>query len=378
METINEIEIDKKVIDIVEQLPKRVKQSNTEKTQKDIKKEDNVKTESKKIKKLEFTDSELQKGDNAVLVIVDAEKGCCRVFGKCYYTEKLIRGIDKNDGFNKNQYSSKLINARITGLINLYGLTKKQAQRVDALIYTTLCDYDDRVWIDKKTISNRADTYVLSMAKDSIKSPQESKEEYLIRCKRLRQEALQEAEIDIEYKLDNIWKSDKLSFLNKLTMKRYADIYEVKESQKNYEEIEKSNQNKNFYVDIIQKVKNKIESNIYIEEEDNGEETENTGVYEVEEGEEKFSEIAWKKEEKQRRKEERRERFREKIREKKQLLLERKEEAAQKKQEKNRKQEELKRKREEEKERLREEARIEEELLGDNLYPKTKNNRSLQ
>ena len=60
------------------------------------------------------------------------------------------------------------------------------------------------------------------------------------------------------------------------------------------------------------------------------------------------------------------------------MLLERKEEAAQKKQEKNRKQEELKRKREEEKERLREEARIEEELLGDNLYPKTKNNRSLQ
>ena len=378
LETINEIEIDKKVIDIVEQLPKRVKQSNTEKTQKDIKKEDNVKTESKKIKKLEFTDPELQKGDNAVLVIVDAEKGCCRVFGKCYYTEKLIRGIDKNDGFNKNQYSSKLINARITGLINLYGLTKKQAQRVDALIYTTLCDYDDRVWIDKKTISNRADTYVLSMSKESIKLPQESKEEYLIRCKRLRQEALQEAEIDIEYKLDNIWKSDKLSFLNKLTMKRYADIYQVKESQKNYEEIEKSNQNKDFYVDIIQKVKNKIESNIYVEEEDNGEETENTGVYEVEEGEEKFSEIAWKKEEKQRRKEERRERFREKIREKKQLLLERKEEAAQKKQEKNRKQEELKRKREEEKERLREEARIEEELLGDNLYPKTKNNRSLQ
>ena len=51
------------------------------------------------------------------------------------------------------------------------------------------------------------------------------------------------------------------------------------------------------------RIKNKIESNIYIEEEDNGEETENTGVYEVEEGEEKFSEIAWKKEEKQRRKE---------------------------------------------------------------------------
>lgn len=347
-------------------------------------KKDEIKKPENKVERLEFNEIETEKTDTAVLVIVDAEKGCCRVFGKCYYTEKLIKGIDKNDGFNKNQYSSKLINSRIAGLISLYGLTKKQAQRVDTLIYTTLCDYDDRVWLDKKTISNRADTYVLSMAKEYTKSIEETNEEYLIRCKRLRQEALQEAEIDIEYKLDNIWKSDKITLLDKFAIKRYANIYEVKESQKNHEEIVKSNQNKNFYIDIIQKVKSRLESNVYVEDNDD-EETENSGVYELEEGEEKLSEITWKREEKQRKKEERlrkkeelREKLREKISEKRELMLEKKEEIAQKKHEKNRKQEELKRQKEEEKERQREEARIEEELLGDNLYPKTKNNRSLQ
>ncbi len=355
------------------EISNNIKQNNLTQNSINLKKElstksTEIKESEKKVKKLEFNEPE-EKSDNAVLVIVDAEKGCCRVFGKCYYTEKLIKGIDKNDGFNKNQYSPKLINSRMAGLMSLYGLSKKQAQRVDTLIYTTLCDYDDRIWLDKKMISNRADTYVLSMAKEYTKSVEETKEEYLIRCKRLRKETLQDEEIDIEYKLDNMWKSDKLSLLNKITMKRYANIYEVKESQKNYEEIEKSNQNKNFYIDIIQKVKSKLETNN--DPDNNMEETENSGVYELEEGEEKISEIAWKKEERRRKREERREKLREKIREKKDELL-------QKRYEKNIKQEEAKRKKEEEKERLREEARIEEELLGDNLYPKTKNNRSLQ
>lgn len=426
-EKINNIELSKhenKVINIVDQLPKQNEvtnnasqlhkkneakniTSNSEKINTNIEtdnkvsnkikpssmvlkedentKQNEIKEPENKVKRLEFNEIEAEKTDTAVLVIVDAEKGCCRVFGKCYYTEKLIKGVDQTDGINKNQYSSRLINSRLFGLMSLYSLTKKQAQRIDTLIYTTLCDYDDRVWLDKKTISNRADTYVLSMAKEYEKLEDETKEEYQIRCKRLRQEALREAEIDIEYKLDNLWKSDKITILDKFAVKHYANIYEVKESQKNYEEIEKSNQNKNFYIDIIQKVKSKLESNTYVEEDDDGEETENSGVYELEEGEDKFSEIAWKREEKQRRKEERarkkeerREKLREKINTQKELMLEKKEELAQKKYEKNKKQEELKRQREEEKERLREEARIEEELLGDNLYPKTKNNRSLQ
>lgn len=348
-------------------------------------KEDIKVEEENKVEELESNAVEIEKTDTAVLVIVDAEKGCCRVFGKCYYTEKLIKGIDQTDGINKNQYSSRLINSRLFGLMSLYSLNKKQAQRIDTLIYTTLCDYDDRVWINKKTISNRADAYVLSMAKEYEKLEDETKEEYQIRCKRLRQEALQAEEIDIEYKLDNIWKSNKITILDKFAVKHYANIYEVKASKRNYEEIAKSNQNKNFYIDIIQKVKSKLETSTYTDEDDDGEETENSGVYEIEEGEEKFSEIAWKKEEKLRKKEERlrkkeerKEKLREKLSEQKELMLEKKEELAQKKQEKNKKQEELKKQKEEEKERQREEARIEEQLLGDNLYPKTKNNRSLQ
>lgn len=349
-------------------------------TKNDIKEDKKVKEE-----KLESNAVEIEKTDTAVLVIVDAEKGCCRVFGKCYYTEKLIKGVDQTDGINKNQYSSRLVNSRIFGLMSLYSLNKKQAQRIDTLIYTTLCDYDDRVWINKKTISNRADAYVLSMAKEYEKLEDETKEEYETRCKRLRQEALQAEEIDIEYKLDNIWKSNKITILDKFAVKHYANIYEVKASKRNYEEIAKSNQNKNFYIDIIQKVKSRLETSTYTEEDDDGEETENSGVYELEEGEEKFSEIAWKKEEKlkrkeerERKREERKEKLKEKLNAKKEIMLEKKEELAQKKQEKNRKQEELKRQKEEEKERQREEARIEEQLLGDNLYPKTKNNRSLQ
>ena len=47
------------------------------------------------------------------------------------------------------------------------------------------------------------------------------------------------------------------------------------------------------------------------------------------------------------------------------------------KEEKNRLREEIRIQREAEREKQKEEARIEEELLVDNLYPKTKNNKDL-
>ena len=47
------------------------------------------------------------KRENTVLVVVDAENGCCRVFSKECFTEKTIRGIDRIDGFTKAHYSMK-------------------------------------------------------------------------------------------------------------------------------------------------------------------------------------------------------------------------------------------------------------------------------
>ncbi len=317
--------------------------------------------------KIELEDLENEKGDNAVLVIVDAEKACCRVFSKYYYTEKLIKGIDKNDGFKKNHYSIQLMKTKINGLMSLYGLNKKQVQRIDTLIYTTLLDYDDCAWLDKKVISNRAESYVLSMAKEYDRLPNESKQDYIVRCQRLRKQELEEAEIDIEYKLDNLWKNNKISIPNKITLKNFANLYEIKESFKSNQEIEKSTENKKFYVDIVKTIKSKLENNT-VPVDDKYIEDENSGFYELEEGEEKV--IDYEKEEKVKKRQERMETFKEKLKEQTELF-------SQKREEKIKKQEELKRQKEEERQRLREEARIEEELLVNNLYPKTKNNRNI-
>lgn len=328
-------------------------------------------SENRKKTKNNKKKSESEKGKkskNSILIIVDAERAYCRVFSEYCFAEKNIKGIDKVDGFKKDQYSIKLVTSRREGIMNVYGLTKDQVKRIDPLIYITLCDYDDTVWLERKMISNKAEAYVLIMAKEYEKMLEETEQDFNLRIKRLRKEELKKLEIEIEYKLNNMWKTPQISIVDKLMLQYFSNLYDLKKEYKSEEELNKSNENIAFYEEVIIKAENRLKK-ISNEESKKAKEksTENIQY-------EKIKEETLRSEEEKKRLKEEREKKKE---EKKQKRQERREFLAQKKQEKIKEQEELKKQREEEKERQKEEARIEEELLGDNLYPKTKNNRNI-
>ena len=368
----------------------------------DINNIDDKKIKKEKNKKNKKTKKETKNNENLVLVIVDAENGCCRIFSQYCFVEKNIKGIDKTDGFEKDQYSFKLVTARKEGIMNVYGLNKKQVQRIDPLVYITLCNYDDTVWLEKKMISNKAEKYVLVMSKEYEKNENETDLEYEIRTKNLRKEKLEDADINIEYKLNNIWKTMQISFIDRIMLYYFSNMYNLKDELRSESEKRKTFTNLNFYEEIIVKAENRLkklnlevsqnEETMYDDISDDNHqndfiknEIKNNAVSKIEENH-KASEENRKQEEKKKAEEEAQrleekrklEQEKEKIREeKKQKRRERREILAQKKMEKIKEQEELKRQKEEEKERQKEEARIEEELLGDNLYPKTKNNRNI-
>ena len=274
----------------------------------------------------------------------------------------MINGVDKLDGFDKDQYSGVLMRTRKAKIESMYGLNKKQVKRIDPLVYITLLDYDECVWIERKMISNTAETYINTMAKEYEKREDESKKDYEIRCKRLRKKELEESEIEIEYKIDNLWKNKNLSLTDKVLIRYFAKNYEIKDELKSNIEMKKSIDNKNFYNDVIKKAENELEKI--------SQENEKIMINEelVENEFEKLKEEMEKAEEKK------------KLEKKKQNIEkrnEKKELSKQKKKDRIKKIEENKRKKEEQKEKAKEEARIEEELLEDNLYPKTKNNKNI-
>lgn len=302
------------------------------------------------------------KSDESVLVVVDGDRAFCRVFSKFCFTEKMINGVDKLDGFDKDQYSGVLMRTRKAKIESMYGLNKKQVKRIDPLVYITLLDYDECVWIERKMISNTAEIYINTMAKEYEKREDESKKDYEIRCKRLRKKELEESEIEIEYKIDNLWKNKNLSLTDKVLIRYFAKNYEIKDEFKSNIEMKKSIDNKNFYNDVIKKAENELEKI--------SQENEKIMINEelVENEFEKLKEEMEKAEEKK------------KLEKKKQNIEkrnEKKELSKQKKKNRIKKIEENKRKKEEQKEKAKEEARIEEELLEDNLYPKTKNNKNI-
>lgn len=310
----------------------------------------------------EDTENLDNKSDESVLVVVDGDRAFCRVFSKVCFTEKMINGVDKLDGFDKDQYSGVLMRTRKAKIESMYGLNKKQVKRIDPLVYITLLDYDECVWIERKMISNTAETYINTMAKEYEKREDESKKDYEIRCKRLRKKELEESEIEIEYKIDNLWKNKNLSLTDKVLIRYFAKNYEIKDELKSNIEMKKSIDNKNFYNDVIKKAENELEKI--------SQENEKIMINEelVENEFEKLKEEMEKAEEKK------------KLEKKKQNIEkrnEKKELSKQKKKNRIKKIEENKRKKEEQKEKAKEEARIEEELLEDNLYPKTKNNKNI-
>ena len=363
---------------------------------------------------------DLKDNDEAVLVIVDAENGYCRAFNKYCFTEKAVRGIDPVDGFNKANYSAYLLKKRLEDLMNLYGITEKQAKRIDTLIYSALIDFDDTVWLERKMTSNKADIYAKCMAKDYEIIPGEEKNEYEKRCKNLRKQELRDGLIEIEYILDGLWKSKTISFTDKLVMNRFAGIYDssiklLKDKSLNLEEMDRSSkfdklkravennkltkafirnignireklsnikvkQVKVKTVEEIQKevlennknISNDDYDNMSIEEYYNENTNQNININ----YNKNIEEIDYKKVEAERKRE--LEFFKEQKREEK--MIQKRiamEERKAKKIERKKKREEVRKNKELEKQKQRQEAKIEEELLVDNLYPKTKNNKDI-
>ncbi len=349
--------------------------------------------ETKKIKK----DSE-----NVVLVIVDANNELCRAFSKTCYTEKLVRGLDATDGFIKANYSSYLVNKRMEALMLMYSLTKKQVSRIDPMIYITLNDYDDHVWLEEKMTSNKAESYIFCMSKDYPRNEGESRKSYIERCKKLRKEELYNAEIEIEYNIDLLWKSSKMRFSDKIAMSKYAKLYGIEKKEKSFEEINyTSNYSEEDYIneDISNlpkskkyykkskginpikkigveqvKVKTVEEISKEVEEELNAKKGETFNLKFPEIVIDELNDNGLQKKEKRKEAEVLKKIQREKNAKRKKEVRAKKQKE---REEKNRQREEARRAKELEREKKIEEARIEEELLVDNLYPKTKNNKDL-
>ena len=337
--------------------------------------------------------------ENEVLVLVDSENGFCRVFSRHCFTEKLVRGIDKTDGIYKGNYSVALIKARTNYIMENYDITSKQVKNIDPLVFATLHDYDECMWLEKKKTSNKAEIYVRCMTEKIEKEPHESHVEYVVRCQEMRKAALLDADIELEYKVDDIYSSRKMNFTDKLIMKKYADIYDNKKLvDKLINEGDKDSivdRIKEYTIDKVEDVKEffgnlkveqvKAKSIEELENEIAEDKKEIDGQYKIDDLEqEKMSDEEFSKnlkEEYERQKEERKQEAEvlKKIKKEKQEFKKREKIEAKKiKQEAKRfKREELRKNKILEKEKQRVEARIEEELLDDNLYPKTKHNKNL-
>ena len=330
--------------------------------------------------------------DKLVLVVIDAAKGFCRVFSKEYFTEKMIRGIDKSDNQFRAQYSSKELKLKLEYFIDQYQLTIAQAQRIDPLIYSTLADYDRYLWEARNITSNKAGSYALSMAKDFELQSDETEIEHTIRSQRLRIKELENSDLEVLYKLDDIWKSNKIKIIDKINLNKFSKIYEVEDSMKNDTEIKRIEKSKKFYTDVIEGAEKRLEHANEVErlkeekeklaiEEDRKIKQEELKLeqqqFEIEKKEaqeririEQENVKAEKKAEVERQKEERR-------KEKEIERIERKEESLRRKKEKQKQKEEIKFQKERERIKQIEEAKIEEDILEDNLYPKTKHNKNL-
>lgn len=377
------------VIEKTEEILETVEQITIEEP---LQEETNKKSNTKKRKNNE---------ENEVLVLVDSENAFCRVFSKHCFTEKLVRGIDKTDGIYKGNYSVALIKTRINYIMENYDLTSKQVKNIDPLVFATLHDYDECMWLEKKMTSNKAEIYVRCMSEKIEKEPNESRIEYLVRCQEMRKAALLEADIEIEYKVDDIYSSRKMNLTDKMIMKKYADIFDNKRLvDKLLNESDNpsiSERLKEFTSDRIEDIKEvfgkfkveqvKAKTIEELEEEIAEDKKEIEGQYKLEDIDNPNGYVIDKefsnnlKAEYERQKEEKKkeaEVLKKIKKEKKEFKKREKIEAKKIKQEAKRfKREELRKNKLLEKEKQRVEARIEEELLDDNLYPKTKHNKNL-
>ena len=323
------------------------------------------------------------KDENILLIIVDAERAFCRMFGKNCFIEKPIKTISADKKGNKEYYTKDLIRNCYNKFRNTYALTEEQIKRVDILIYSILREYDDSLWTEKRIESYKAEAYTQIMASSYDRLLDETDEEYELRSKRLRKLALAKSNIDIEYKLDNLWKFNKMKLKDKFILQKYAKVAEIDFEDKTDFEIKKSKENLDFYNNIFEETnhfddtvgKHSAEDSISI----SGEllnKIKEENMQEMIQSNPESEEMTEEVKEKHRQFKKEKERI-DKIEKRKAKAEKEKEKRNKRREEKLRSQQLLREQREYEKEKQREEARIEEELLTDNLYPKTKFNKDL-
>ena len=187
-----------------------------------IERPENVEIDNNDNQENDYVEDEINP-DN-ILVIVDSENGCARAFNQECYTEKIIRGLDKGDGYIKAYYSPLYAGRRIEALMTTYGISKAQAKRIDPLIQAVLMDFDEKIWIYKRVASNTAEQYIAIMAKDYDKEENENIFAYKKRCKEQRKKELKENNIEIAYNLNLVKTSSEINFIDKLAMNKYANI----------------------------------------------------------------------------------------------------------------------------------------------------------
>ena len=353
------------------------KTKNINKRINDIKKENNEKIVNIEIQNKEeiikMTENYADL-DDMVIVIVDAEKGKCIAFNKVSYTEKLVRGFDKLDGFFKQHYSLQNKFRKINGFMNMYNISKKQAERIDPLIYVTLVDLEERIWIDERKESNIADIYVGCVTTEYEKNPGESNSQFKERCIDLRCKNLKMMGLEINYKMDFISNSKNISISDRFTMKKYSAILNSKKKKKKITNIEDNS--------INSQDQNLTENNNVVVFENIDQESENKSNTVITKSEESsvFNKVLEKEKQKKIRSERKKEAeiLRKVQKERNEVKRKKiKHEKEKKNEERKKLREENRKIREMERIKQREEARIEEELLEDNLYPKTKNNKDL-
>ncbi len=325
---------------------------------------------------------EYLKDENILLIIVDAERAFCRMFGKNCFIEKPIKTISADKNGNSQYYSKEFLRKCHNKFRNTYALSDDQIKRVDVLIYSILREYDDSLWTDKRIESYKAESYVQIMASTYERLIDETEEEYNLRCKRLRKLALAKSNIDIEYKLDNLWKFNKMKLKDKFILQKYAKEIEIDYEFKTDFEIKKSRENIDFYNKIFEETNHFDDSAGKHSAEESVTEELLTKIKEknmqeiINSDSENNEALAEELKEKHKQFKKEKERI-DKIEKRKAKIEKEKEKRNKKREEKIRSQQLLREQREYEKEKQREEARIEEELLTDNLYPKTKFNKDL-
>ena len=242
-------------------------------------------------------------------------------------------------------------------------------QNVDPLIYLALRKYDETLYYDLKENSMLADYYVYCMTIEYDKLRHENDAEYAKRCQELRIKELGKADLEIQYKLSNLRQFKKINYVNKRELKKYARNY----------------RNEILFRDEDKKKDQSVLANIMETSQNQKSENFIEGQYELSE---------FKEQEKAKLEQERKRRSQERVlkeekkKEKEVLKKIKKEKRLQKKKEKDEKQKKLKEERElkrrearlklrQRREEQEREAKIQEDLLEDNLYPKTKNYKNM-